>query len=273
MSESKSPSGEIIVTPVFPQGIPVGDLRPMPNGIIRETITTWFLMSCVPVTGPVFGFAEGNRTSAALNSGPLNTFAMNQGRRRENFGRGNFRTGEQASDLITGVFEGVAPAYLIAEVAALFDGVWERKPKIQPAAAPSELADIQATLLSVLDALTGTFAKLTPEYGGMGHNHPPEALPLTEEDRVVTLRAIGEMRLAVSSGADYSVVDALWQGIWFVVQKVAAWSIEKIKIWVDEAVKVSVKPVVYAAIAGLVAWEDGERISGWLSLLKSFLPK
>ena len=89
-----------------------------------------------------------------------------------------------------------ASAELIAEVANLFDVLWERN-SAEPPVAKESAADVRTAAIVVLEANVG---KLAPAHGGIGHNRPDGDLPLAEHEQITVLRAISETRLAVLSG-------------------------------------------------------------------------
>jgi hypothetical protein len=269
MSDSTPPASKLIKTPRFPDGISVGNLRQESLPVQKETMATWFLAHYVPATGTYFGFAEPGQGSAILNTSPLNTFALNQGPRIAGFGQGTWLNGGRAPELLRKVFEegvGRAPT---DEVAALFEGLWEMKPE-KPVVALTK-TDVEAAIAAALDAFEVQFRSLVPEHGGIGHNHPPEDEPITPEEQVTVLRAIGDMRHAISSGADFAVLDTVWSGVSNVIGKIGAWSLKHINLFFDNfspaAGKAMGEKWPYLVLAAVDVWLEGAHITDLISVL------
>jgi hypothetical protein len=270
-TSSSDPTNAILIfTPRFPNGITFADLRSRPTAIQKETMAAWFLTMHVPATGPYFGFSGPGQGSAVLNTSAPGTFAPNQGPRIAGFGQAPFFNGGRAPELLTERFRQAVSSSVIAEVADIFDGLWERRTD-QPEVLSAE-ADIRSAILSRLDRLEAEIGKLKPEHGGLGHNGPPEdELPITLEEQATTLRAIADMRMAVSSGADYSVIDTAWNGIWDVTKRIGAWALKQTKIFVegfvDEGGKAMGKKLPYLIPTGLGVWHFGEMIQHFVEKL------
>jgi hypothetical protein len=264
------------LTPRFPAGIKESDLATANEGIQRETMIVWFLANFVPATGPYFGFAEAGRGSSVLNTSPLNTFTFNSGPKIAGFSQAPFFNGGRAPELIESAFARIVSAERIAEVANLFDGIWERN-AAKPPVATESVADVRAAVVAVLDALKANVEKLSPAHGGIGHNRPDEDLPLAGQEQITVLRAISETRLAVLSGSDYSVVDAVWRVALQVTRTVGAWAAKQVNTFVDgfvsEGGKALGKKLPYIVGTGVEIWDHGEKIQRMLQHLSDNLLK
>jgi hypothetical protein len=62
----------------------------------------------------------------------------------------------------------------------------------------------------------------------MGHNGPPENEPTTPEEKVIVLKAVSDMRLALASGANSSVLDAVWSGVSSITAKLGGWALTQV---------------------------------------------
>ncbi|MGD0106443.1 MAG: hypothetical protein ABSC06_20745 [Rhodopila sp.] len=159
-----------------------------------------------------------------------------------------------------------ASAELIAEVANLFDVLWERN-SAEPPVAKESAADVRTAAIVVLEANVG---KLAPAHGGIGHNRPDGDLPLAEHEQITVLRAISETRLAVLSGSDYSVADAVWRVALQVSRTVGAWAAKQINLRRRVRVRGRQGPrekLFYIVGTGVEIWEHGEKIQGMLQHL------
>jgi hypothetical protein len=168
------------------------------------------------------------------------------------------------------MFRAAVALNVIEEVAAIFEGLWERRPDIFEGA--STPADVSSALIATLDALEADVRKFSPENGGIVHNRPPEdELPITTEEQVVTLRAIEEMRLAVSSGSDHSVAEAAWHSISQITTKLGSWALKQANVFinglVEEGGKAVGKKLPYLIGAGLSAWYYGNSVPHLLERL------
>ncbi|WP_158921031.1 hypothetical protein [Acidisphaera sp. S103] len=271
ITESSDPT--LIFTPRFPNGITLTDLRSQSSSIQKETMLAWFLATHVPATGTYFGFSGLALPSAVLNTSMLGTFAPNQPR-IAGFGQGTFFNGGRATELLTKVFRPAVASNVIEEVAALFEGLWERRPEISESA--STHAEVLPALIATLDALEADVRKFSPEHGGIGHNRPPEdELPITSEGQVSTLQAIEEMRLAVSSGSDHSVVEAAWHGISQITTKLGSWALKQANVFingmVEEGGKAVGKKLPYLIGVGFSAWYFGNNVPHLLERLIDIL--
>lgn len=253
----------LILTPRFPNGIRLTDIRSYSDAVQKETMVAWFLATHAPATGAYFGFSGPASSDAPQESSTEVKATSKEGPRIVGFNQGSFSNGGRASELLVSFFGTTAAANLIDEVAALFEGLWERRAGASQVS--STLADAQSALVATLDLLRADIEKFSPQYGGIGHNQPPDdELPITRDEQASTLRAIDEMRLAVLSGSDYSVLDDAWHGILQITTKLGSWALKQTNVFisgmVEEGGKAIGKKLPYLICAGLEAWHYGNNI-------------
>lgn len=253
----------LILTPRFPNGIRLTDIPSYSDAIQKETMVAWFLATHAPATGAYFGFSGSESSDAPQEISTEVKATSKEGPRIVGFNEGSFFNGGRASELLVGLFGTNVAANLIDEIAPLFEGLWERRAGASQVSSTS--ADAQSALVATLDALRADIEKFSPQHGGIGHNQPPEdELPITRDEQASTLLAIEEMRLAVSSGSDYSVLDDAWHGILQITTKLGSWALKQTNAFisgmVEEGGKAIGKSLPYLICAGLGAWHCGNSI-------------
>lgn len=252
----------LILTPRFPNGIRLTDIRSYSDAIQKETMVAWFLATHAPATGAYFGFRGPASSDDPQESSTEVKATSKEGPRIVGFNQGSFFNGGRASEMLVSLFGTTVAANLIDEVAALFEGLWERRAGASQVS--STFADAQSALVATLDLLGADIEKFSPQYGGIGHNQPDDELPLTRDEQASTLRAIEEMRLAVLSGSDYSVLDDAWYGILQITTKLGSWALKQTNVFisgmVEEGGKAIGKRLPYLICAGLEAWHYGNSI-------------
>lgn len=261
------------LTPRFPAGIKGSDLAGVDEAIQRETMAVWYLANFVPATGTYFGFAEAQPTpgSAVLNTSPLNAFALNSFPRVAGFGQGTWFSGGRAPELLRAEFRENVTADAVSAVATVFEGLWEWKPE-EPATTFSTSEDVRAAITGALDAFEARFkAMTTPEHGGMGHNGPPEDEPVTSEEKVVVLRAVSDLRMAVSSGSGQSILAAVWTGTAAITTKLGGWVLKQVDAFVNSfmpaAGKALGEKLPYLLIAAVDVYYEGAHITDLIAVL------
>ena len=222
------PALKVIRTPRFPDGITVGGLRTQPISVQKETMAFWFLAHHTAATGIYFGFGEATPEAGVLDVSKLGNFTLDRGPRIGGFDEGTWFNGGRAPELLKKIFEAGAGPAPIEEVADMFGGLWEVKQLEESVTTYATAEDIRAAIAVALDSFEARFQALTPEHGGMGHNGPPEDEPVTFEEKVTVLKAVSDMRLAVSSGDDPSVLDAVWSGVSAIAAKLGNWALKQV---------------------------------------------
>lgn len=259
------------LTPRFPSGIKGSDLAQAGETIQRETMAFWYLANLVPATGTYFGFAEAQPAAAgALNTSPLNTFALDSAPRIGGFGQGRWFNGGRAPELLRNEFGGNVSGEAIAAVAAVFDGLWEWKPE-QPAVTHTTPEDVQVAIAAALDAFENRFRAMTPDHGGIGHNGPPENESVTPREKVFVLKAVSDMRLAVASGSAPSTLDTLWSGVRGIITKLGAWALNQIDTFFENFTPAAGKSLgekyPYILLAAVDVYYEGAHITDLISML------
>lgn len=267
------PALEVVRTPRFPNGITIAGLRVQPIPVQKETMAFWFMEHYAPATDTYFGFGEATTTqsSAILNTSPLNTFALNQGPKIAGFGQGTFFNGGRAPELLKKTFEaGVGPA-LIEAVSAMFDGLWVLKPPKQPVTSYATAEDVRAAISGALDAFGARFREMTPEHGGIGHNGPSEDEPVTADEKAVVLRSVAAMRLAISSGGDPSVLDAVWSGLSGITAKLGDWAVKQVDMFFNSFTPAAGKALgekwPYVLMVTVDVYYEGAHITDLIAML------
>lgn len=218
----------LILTPRFPNGIRLTDIRSYSDAVQKETMVAWFLTTHAPATGTYLGFSGPASSDAPQENSTEVKTTSKEGTRIVGFNQGPFFNGDRASELLVSRFSTTVAANLIDEVAALFEGLWERRAGASQVS--STFADAQSALVATLELLRADIEKFSPQYGGIGHNQPPDdELPITRDEQANTLRAIEEMRLEVLSGPDYLVLDATWHSILQITKKLGSWALNQSK--------------------------------------------
>jgi len=166
---------------------------------------------------------------------------------------------------------------VLMQVATIFEGLWEPlldEPTVNlEAQTPSERS---VFLVEALDELALKVMKLTPEHGGIGHNMPPEDIRvITEEEKVIILRAAAETRLAVLS-RDYSSASATWEAVSPIIKRTG----DSIARQIENGLTKFTGTVGIAA--GLIAvgyignalgfWNKAEAIHAMLEIAKHLVP-
>lgn len=260
------------LTPRFPAGIKGSDLAEADESIQRETMAIWYLANLVPATGTYFGFAEAQpeQGSALLNTSPLNTFTLNSSPRVGGFDQGTWFNGGRAPELLRAEFGKNVTADAISAVAAVFEGLWEWKPD-EPAATYATTEDVKAAITGALDVFEARFRAMTPEHGGMGHNGPPEDEPVTSEEKVVVLKAVSNLRMAVLSGSDVSVLEAVWSGAAGITTKFGGWVLKQVETFFNSFTPAARKALgekwPYILLAAVDVYYEGAHITDLIAML------
>ncbi len=183
-------------------------------------MTVWFLGNYVPAVGPYFGFDQtAPQSTGTLGNSVLDSTPLDGG--VSGFDQAPFFSGGRSADLLKAEFKDIVPDDVLMQVAVIFEGLWvpiPNEPVVNLEVQTS--SERPASIVKALDELAVVVGKLMPEHGGIGHNMPPEDIPvITEEEKVIVLRATAETRLAVLSG-DYSSASATWEAISPIVKRV-----------------------------------------------------
>jgi hypothetical protein len=260
------------LTPRFPAGIKGSDLVQADEAIQRETMAVWYLANVVPATGTYFGFAgpQPEQGSALLNTSRLNTFTLNSIPRVGNFGHGTFFDGGRAPELLRAEFGDNVTVDAISAVATVFEGLWEWKQE-QPVPTYATGEDLRTAIAKALDAYEAQFRAMVPEHGGLGHNEPPDDEPVTAEEKMVVLKAVSNLRMAVSSGSDVSVLEAVWSGAAGIAAKLGSWMLNQIGTFFDTftpaAGKAFGKKSPYLLMAAVGVYYEGLHITDLITML------
>jgi hypothetical protein len=263
-------------TPRFPQGIKSSDLSSSLPGVQRETMTVWFLGNYVPAVGPYFGFDQAApQSTSTLGNFFLDRTPLDVG--VGGFDQAPFFSGGQSADLLKAEFKDIVRDDVLMQIAVIFEGLWEPIPDEPVVNLEAQTSSERTTsIVEALDELAAVVAKLMPEHGGIGHNMPPADIPaITEEEKVVVLRATAETRLAVLSG-DYSSASAAWEVILPIAKRVG----EAIARQIDNGFTKFTGTVGIAAgliLAGYVGnalgfWSKAEAINLMLEFAKHLVP-
>ncbi|MCB8880198.1 hypothetical protein ACELLULO517_08140 [Acidisoma cellulosilytica] len=218
------PSPEI-VTPRFPDGISLEGLSEQPLFIQTETLAIWFVGHCEPATtaSPVYGTATYGTAV---------------------YGGGGYFAGHPATNILEQNFPNKV-GKAIEVVASMFADFWILKP-VKPAITEYSTEEAKRTALdAALTDLSVVLEKIAfppPGCPGIRHNGGPpldeasqsEGASITSEDSTIALRAVQDMRLAVKSDADPSVIDAMWGGIVPLVAKFGKWALGQAKLFIEE---------------------------------------
>ncbi len=196
-------------TPHFPEGITATDLRLADATKQRATLAFWFLCNLKPYDltgGHYFSFGVPGRGFGEAPWAP---------------------TPVVAAAPIDAEFSEIVDDEQRSAVAKMFPGEWMWiEPPSQPGAtSPQELrsaGDLQAELLTRLDQLADDLRRLVPDHGGMGHNLPPDELPVTLEEQAAGLTAIERTLTAVASG-DARDAESRWSDVRPYLEGVRSW--------------------------------------------------
>jgi hypothetical protein len=179
-------------TPRFPMAIKESELASSTSEVQLETMIVWFLMNHTHAVDQIAG--GGQRP---------------------------FSNGGRAADFLWPEFRRPVPEATVLEAANFLDGLWEQIPAefvVQMEKQKPE--ELQAALIAALDDFSKALRKPTADYGGIGHNRPPDDGPtITEEEKQIVLRATAETRLAVLS-SDYRAASLAWEAISPIIKKI-----------------------------------------------------
>lgn len=219
-------------TPRFPEGITIGGLRTQSIPVQMETMAFWFLGHYHPAVRTHFGFTDANEEKGSPSTTLLTDSTPGDQAKIRGLDQGIWFYGGRALDLLTAVFQvGVGPGP-IQDVAAMFDGLWEMNQTGERAA--PDPAHITAAIANELGALESSLEALAPQHGGIGHNGPRgDELPITRAERGIVLNAVSEMRLALASQADPSVLDSAWSATSGITAKLGAWALQQIHVFFE----------------------------------------
>jgi hypothetical protein len=190
------------LTPRYPLGIKNSDLRQVDQIIQRETALWWFYLNFerydLDRAGPLFSLPP------KFGLKPYQTgitVAIDDG-------NGNIRQPTtlvplKALEIMRAEFATVLPDEIIEQLGFTVDGDWMWKTSLFEVFDPPIFSTgVLAALPPVFDALAGALKALplSPSYGGIGHNNPPDAIPLTEEERNAVVAELVEARTTAENG-------------------------------------------------------------------------
>lgn len=262
------------VTPRYPAGIKNSALTMADAEIQRETALFWFLSNLkiydVSAGGPYFGFASPNLF------GPLNTQMLNTA----GFGQAPFAPAPiDAYQALNDEFGAVLPDALIQAIAETLSGHWMW---ILGASfgtvEPESKEEIQTALLEALEDLARQIRQLAPGYGQMGHNGPPDDLPVTPEEQAGTLVAIEEVKAAVSGIGEPDPVwlKKAWSRVTLVAEKLGVWALKQTDTFVTgittEGGKAIGKNLHWLILLAIEIWMSSGRASELIEMVLRKMP-
>ena len=202
-------------TPRYPEGIRASFLRDASPAIQKETVLFWFWANLKPY---------------ALTGGPY--FGYN-GSGGGGYGQGVYALAPaRAIDAIKSEFDGILSTSLCGEIGDMLGApwMWIDDPLGAPSSEVESATEVQAAILTRLDDLAGALRRLEPEYGGLGHNGPPEELPLSPQEQTDALAAIDQVKADIILGDRNGSARAksAWENISEVIAKLGVWSLARI---------------------------------------------
>lgn len=211
----------VIKTTRFKDGISLQALSKQPDSVKRETMILWFMERCerAVVGGLAYGYGV--------------------------YGKGAYFEGYHAKQLLEGMFgESVSPD-AIESVSSVFEGFWVPKAPRAEVTDTSTDEEIRADLSAVLLDFANALEAITASSAGHGNRHnggPPldddglsNDFSVIQENSSLALKATQDMRLAVASGAEPSLLDSMWSSIAPVAARFGKWVFEQTRLFVEEA--------------------------------------
>ena len=200
-------------TPRFPQAIRGSDLRKASEQVQRETALFWFWSNLKPYDlsdGYYFSF---DTPGQGFDQAPFAPSPIS------------------ASDAIDSEFMGILSESLRHNLGETLSGGWMW---IEGDIAPTSISDLhtstdlQNTILTGLDDLAAAVRQLAPGHGRMGHNGPPDELPLTSQEQDEALDAIEQVKTGLAAGGTDGalLVRAGWAHFAHVSGKLGNWALE-----------------------------------------------
>ena len=192
------------VTPRFPNGISNSTLRTASTAVQQETALVWFLANLKPYD------LSGNGPYGALNYAP-GPYAPSPAR---------------AFHALDGEFKGVLPEQLILSIGSTLGNNWmwiDEPPFERPQ--PENKGQFEVALLKALAQLSANIERLYTPHGGIGHNHPPNDVPLSPDEQAEALQTIEEVKAAIK---DPPKMKKAWSALQPALLKIGAWSVAQI---------------------------------------------
>jgi hypothetical protein len=90
-------------------------------------------------------------------------------------------------------------------------------------APPLEQPVIQGEVIALFEQLTEMLKLAVPPHGGIGHNGPPEDVPLTADEHARALRDIAQVTAGVRAGDNNVALDAA-KRVWETACKIFQWA-------------------------------------------------
>jgi hypothetical protein len=259
------------VTPRFPDGIRGSDLAGLGEAIQRETMAVWYLANFTPATGTYFGFGESqSKEGPALpGTGPFNTLALASSLRIGGFGN-RFFYGGRAPDLLQAEFGEIVTPSAISAVAAVFEGFWEWK-LAKPTIPHATVEDAKVAIIEALNRFVMQVRAIAPEYGGIGHNGPPDEDLVTQEEEAILFKADSDLRIALSSSTDPANIEAAWSPVAEISAKLGHWALKQIDNFFTNFSAAAGKSFgqmsPYILLAALDVYFEGAHIADLISML------
>jgi hypothetical protein len=240
------------ITPRYPSGIRSSDLKQVDQIYQRATALWWFYLNLerydLSKGGPYFGFAEA-RGISPIGAAPIGTEVIGGRQVIAGFDQGTFAPGRlQAATVLQEEFANALSPEIMEQLDQILPGYWMwKKPTSRPAGSPANLAEVLAALASVLEALSDAMNALVlpPAYGGIGHNNPPDAIPLTEQERDEIVADIVKVRTATESGVGDtpSKIILAWEKTSPKLAAIGQWFLDRVTDFTTEASREAGKTV------------------------------
>jgi len=174
------------VTPRYPEGLTATELSTSTQDLQRETGIIWFLSNLRPYNlaggpwlhfdAPGKGWNQGYWAPSPLKAAPI---------LRQEFGQ------VLGPEVIAGLADSLQGDWMWVERGAAVFAV--------SSDVPQDRDEVVSGILARLDGIEAALNALAPAHGSIGHNRPPEDLPLAEEDREAGLAAVATIREAAAN--------------------------------------------------------------------------
>ena len=172
-------------TPRFPHAIRASDLRDSATDVQQETALFWFWSNLKPYDltgGHYFAFDTPGQGWGQAPFAPSRVSALSA---------------------IDSEFGGILNESLRRNLGDSLGGSWmwiEDDPVSAPASELQTSADLRSAILTGLDDLAAAIRQLAPAHGRIGHNGPPDELPLTPQEQAEALDTIEQTKAGLAAG-------------------------------------------------------------------------
>lgn len=263
------------VTPDFPDGITDTDLRAADPEIQRKTALCWFILNFERYDrtkgGPWFRFAE---TAGAYGEGPYGMGPYGGG-----FGTRPFApVSVDALSALDQEFRGIISHDGIKALGDHLGSDWMPRAQALGLRDDDEAfsrADLQTALSGALDELSIALGPILAQgaYGGIGHNHPPDSVPISDQERQDLLGTVAQVKAEAQSPSsfDAKLASDKWARIRAILERIGLWSIDQagkfLSRFRDRSADSLGDSMPYLVVCGIIAWEKGIYIAHILDKL------